>query len=127
MICRSAVPGILSDAELLEHQALLGSGYAHLVQVEALVYSGLHLVVLSTDVQVELDLLGPYNRTYNTVNPAKTAGLLREATVALEQHIESRSGQTFNDYLYVRGLKVGRDFASLSAIVAETINPLNIA
>lgn len=127
MACRDAIPGILSDAEFLQQQALLGSGYAHLVQVETLVFSGLHLVVLSTDPEVEVALLGPYVSNLDTVDHLKTASLLRQATEALERHITDRSGQTFNDYLYTHGIKVSQDFASLSAALGHAISPLNIA
>jgi len=127
MACRSAIPGILTDAEFLQQQALLGSGYAYLVQVEALVYSGLHLVVLSTDPEVEVALLQPYVSNLDTVDHLKTATLLRQATEALERHITDISGQTFNDYLYTHGIKVSQDFASLSAALGHAISPLNIA
>lgn len=126
MACRDAVPGILSDSEFLLQQGLLGSGYAHLVQVESLVYSGLHLVVLSEDPEVEVALLLPYSRNLDTVAHLKTANLLRQATEALERHITDRSGQTFNDYLYAHGLKVSQNFAALSAALGHIISPLNV-
>jgi len=127
MACRSAIPGIISDAELLQQTGLLGSGYSHLVQVETLVFSGLHLVVLSTDPEVEVALLQPYVKNLDTVDHLKTATLLRQATDALERHVTDRSGQTFNDYLYTHGLKVSADFASLSAALGSPISPLNVA
>lgn len=127
MACRDAIPGIISDVELDQQQALLGSGYAHLVQVESLVYSGLHLIVLSTDPEVEIALLSPYVRTLDTVDHLKTSNLLRQATEALERHITDRSGQTFNDYLFTHGLKVGQNFAALSAALGHIISPINIA
>lgn len=127
MGCRDGTPGILSDAELLQQQDLLGQSYAHLVQVERLVQSGLHLIVLSTDADVEVVLLEPYAKNLEIVNPTRTANLLRLATVALERHIEDRTGQTFNDYLFTHGLQVSQDFADLSAILGTTINPVNIA
>lgn len=126
MACRDAIPGILSDQELLEHQGLLGSGYYYLVQVERVVQSGLHLVVLSTDVEVELALLRPYNNTLDKVNPLSTANLLREAVEALERHITDRSGQSFNDYLFTRSLKVTQYFADLSGVLGLPINEGNI-
>lgn len=127
MVCRGGLPGILSDAELLQHTAYLGSGYADLVQVSNLVQSGLHLVVLSTDVQVELDLLTPYVQNLAKVNPLQTANLLRQATEALERHITDRSGQTFNDYLFTHGIKVSQDFANLSGALGAAIDQSNIA
>src|SRR4051812_7940651 len=113
--------GILSDSELLQHQALLGSGYAYLVQVDLLVESGFRLVVASSDVEVELNMLAPYARNMDRVVPDRTSNLLREATEALEQHITDRSGQTFNDYLYTHGLKVSQNFADLSAALGRPI------
>ena len=127
MACRDGTPGILSDTELLQHQALLGSGFAHLVQVELLVQSGLHLIVLSTDADVEVALIGAYANNLQTVDRSRTANLLRQATEALERHITDRSGQTFNDYLFTRGLKVGHDFATLSGLLGHAISPLNIS
>src|SRR3954471_24147843 len=115
MACRDAIPGIISDVDFLQQQLLLGSGYAHLVQVEVLVQSGLHLIVLQTDPEVEVALLSPYVTNLNVVQHLKTANLLRSATEALERHITDRSGQTFDDYLFTHGLKVGQDFAALSA------------
>lgn len=126
MACRDAIPGIISDADLLTQQGLLGSGYAYLVQVEALVFSGLHVVVLGTDPEVEVALLQPYVKNLDTVDHLKTATLLRQATEALETHVTDRSGQTFNDYLYTHGLKVSADFASLSAALGHAISPLNV-
>lgn len=127
MACRDGTPGILSDAELLQHQALLGSGYAYLVGVETVLASGLHLIVLSTDPDVEVALLQPYAQNLDAADPNKTAALLRQATEALENHITDRSGQTFNDYLFTHSLKVSQDFAALSAALGHTISPLNIA
>lgn len=117
----------LSDSALLQHTALLGSGFTSFVQVETYVESGFRLVVASTDVDVELALLNPYARNLDRVEPTRTANLLREATEALERHVTDSSGQTFNDYLYTHGLKVSQGFADLSAALGRTIDPLNIA
>jgi len=127
MACRDGTSGILSDTELLQQQALLGSGYAYLIQVERFVYSGLHLIVLSSDPEVEVALVQPYAANLEEVDPTRTAGLLRRATEALERHITDRSGQSFDDYLFTHGIKVGQDFAALSAALGHTINPLNVA
>lgn len=118
--------GILSDDVFLQHQAFLGSGFASLKEVESLVESGLTLVVASTDVQVEIDLLGSYTANLTRVSIDATAQLLSLATNALERHITERSGQTFNDYLFTNGLKVSQDFADLSAVLGATIAPQNI-
>jgi hypothetical protein len=118
--------GRISNEDFLSHQAYLGSGYAAIVELEAVVGSGLALVVASEDIQVELDMLDAYNRNYGQVQLDATSNLLRLATMALENHIIERTGQTFNDFLYVNGLKVNQDFADLSDWLGVPIDPLNI-
>lgn len=118
--------GILSDDDFLQHQAYLGSGFASLRVVESVVESGLALVVASTDVQVEVDLLDRYVANLTRVDVDATAELLSLATLALETHITERSGQTFNDYLFTNGLKVSQDFADLSLRLGAPINDQNI-
>ena len=127
MACRDGTPGLISDTEFLAQQALLGEAFADLVDVEAKVYSGLHRIVLLTDANVEAALLPGYTSTFDTVDHNKTASLLRRAVQALELHITSTTGQTLNDWLFTNGLKVGQDFATLSGILGQTINPANIA
>ena len=127
MNCRDGSPGIITHVEFLQQQALLGSGYAALVQLESYVHSGFHLIILSTIPEVEVALLQPYAENLDTVNPSRTSNLLRRAMLALERHITDRSGQSFNDYLYTHGLKVSQDFAALSGRLGTTISPLNIA
>jgi hypothetical protein len=119
--------GLISDTDFLRQQAYLGSGFASLENVHSYVQSGLVLVVDSVDVDVEIDMIGGYTEDFNSTEEINTASsLLRKATVALQRHVETRSGQTFNDYLYLRGLKVSTKFAELSAIVGQEINPVNI-
>ena len=120
---------IISNEDFLQEQAWLGSGYSYLVQISNLMYSGLHLVVDTQDIDVEVDLLGPFNTNLNAVNPGSTYNLLRTATQALERHITSRSGQTFNDWLYTQEppLQVSPDFATLSGLTGTPIAPQNIA
>ena len=127
MACLDGTPGVISDADFLQQQALLGSGFAHLVRVESSVYSGLHLIVLMTDPTVEAGLLQPYANNLNTVSTTRTAYLLREATTALEDYIQSTCQQTFNDYLLTHGLKVSQDFATLSGKLGRPIDPGNVA
>lgn len=119
--------GLISDSDFLRQQAYLGSGYAALESVHSYVQSGLYLVTASSDVDVEIDMIGGYTEDFNNTEEINTASsLLRKATEALERHITTRTGQTFNDYLYLRGLKVTPQFAELSAIVGQEINPINI-
>ena len=118
--------GILSDEELLLHQSFLGSGYAALVNVRRLVESGLSLVVASTDVQVEIDLLQAYRVNLENTEESATANLLATATRSLTEHIETVSGQSINDYLLLNGLKVSQDYADLSGDLGVTIDPVNI-
>jgi hypothetical protein len=98
----------------------------YLTLVEEQVQSGLELAADSGDVDVELALLEKFNSNLEKVAPLRTANLLREATIALERHVADRSGQTFNDYLYTHGLKVGQDFADLSSALGSPINLQNI-
>lgn len=117
---------LMPDSEFLAHQAFLGYGYAGLVQVQENIQSGLNLVVDSTDVDVARDALTFYSRNLTNVNVAATVSLMRLATEALQRHVTSRTGQTFNDYLFFRGLKVTRDFADLSGLLGVPISPINI-
>lgn len=117
---------ILPNDQFLLQQGLLGSGYASLVQVQSYLQSGVNLVVASHDADVELDLLSPYVQNAESMDITASAAYLRVATLALERHITDESGQTFNDYLFVNGLKVGQNFASLSGLLGVTINPVNI-
>ena len=128
MGCRDGTPGILTDLQLLQEQELLGEAYSSLVSVEGYVQSGLQIIVLSTDDDVEVSLLQPFAQNLITVDHNKTSVILRQATQALEQHIVDRSGQTFDDYLSTHALKVSQDFAALSASLGlSIISPTNIA
>lgn len=118
--------GLISDEDFLQHQAFLGSGYAGLVQIRDVVESGLTLVVASTDPDVEVIMLDPYVRNLDFVNPDATAGLLRTAKESLDRHVTNLSGQSLNDYLFTRGLKVNRDFADLSEALGVPIDEQNI-
>lgn len=117
---------LMPDSEFLAHQAFLGYGYAGLVRVQESIQSGLNLVVDSTDIDVELDMLTFYSRNLANVNVAATVSLLRLATETLQRHVTSRTGQTFNDYLFYRGLKVSQEFADLSGLLGTSISPGNV-
>lgn len=119
-------PNMLTCDEFLEHQGFLGSGYMYLVGLETVVQSGFNMVVASTNAEVELALMTPYSRSLLKADPSVTASLLRDAVVALEAHITNRSGQSINDYLSLRGLKVSPGFASLSSIVGTAIDSGNV-
>lgn len=118
--------GIISRADFDRQQAYLGSGYYALVECQNVMQSGLNLVVASTDIQVELDMLSPYSLNAENVNVDQTSALFRQAMTALQRHITDGSGQTFNDYLYVNGWKVGSGFAFLSGLLGYGISPENI-
>lgn len=118
--------GLISNQNFLRHQAFLGSGYAALVECESLLLSGIELIVSETDVDVEVDMLQGYSINYQIVDPNATSSLLRQATNALQDHIQNRSGQEFNDYLFLRGLKVSRDFADLSGNLGTPVQEQNI-
>lgn len=117
---------LISDADFLAQQGYLGSGYIGLYQAQTMVDSGLALVVASADVDVEVDMIGGYTRNLNTVDSQATSGLLREAHDALVNHVTNHTGQTFNDYLYSRNLKVSQAFATLSENLGLEIAPENI-
>lgn len=117
---------LIPDSEFLAHQAYLGYGYSSLVRLNLCVQSGLNLIVDSEDIEVEGDMLYPYNQNNINVNANSTYDMLRLATEALQRHVTSRTGQTFNDYLFIRGLKVTQDFATLSELMGVTVNPINI-
>lgn len=118
--------GLMSDDAFLLHQAFLGSGYSGLVQAQNYLQSGLELVVADTDPDVEAGLIQPFSINLTAMEVDVTAGLLRLATEALQRHITDRSGQNFNDYLYVRGLKVTQEFADLSEKLGVPIEPVNV-
>lgn len=119
--------GLITDSDFIRQQAYLGSGYAALESLHSYVQSGLEVVVSSEDVDVEVDMIGGYTEDFNNTEEIGTASsLLRRATEALQRHVTTRTGQTFNDYLYLRGLKVTPQFAELSAIVGQVVNPVNI-
>jgi len=127
MACLDGTPGIISDADFLQQQALLGSGFSYLIAVDSLMYAALHSVVLMTDPTVEAALLQPYARNLETVSTTRTASLLREATTTLEDYVESSCQQSLDDYLLTHGLKVCQDFASLSGKLGRPIDPRNVA
>lgn len=118
--------GVLSDEDFLKHQGYLGSGFAAIGQAGSYVASGFQLVVDSSDAEVEIDLLQEYLINSQALEENGAASLLGHATRALHRHIRSRTGQAFNDYLWVRNLKVTQDFADLSALVGVPIQSANI-
>jgi hypothetical protein len=126
MACRDGLPDIITNDGLLLQTGLLGSGYSYLIGVYSMVYSGLNAIIATEDVGVEVDLVQPYATNLTLVEPASTAGLLRGATEALENHVTNRSGQSFNDYLHTRGLQVSEYFAALSDNLGHPIDPQNI-
>lgn len=118
--------GLISNQNFLKHQGYLGSGYAAFVQANSLLLSGIELIVSETDVDVETEMLDGYTLNYQNTDPAATSSLLRLATQALQEHVQNRSGQEFNDYLFLRNLKVSRDFADLSGHLGVPVQEENI-
>lgn len=121
-----AEPGSLTCDEFMAQQETLGSSYDHLVELESEFQIVFDAIVASSNVEVELALLKPYEKVLLALAPERTASLLRDAVIALEKHIETKSSQSINDWLYTRELKVTQSFATLSALVATTINEDNI-
>jgi hypothetical protein len=117
---------MLSTSEFLSQQFVLGESYAGYVQVQEMMESGLTLVASSDDVEASIDLTEPYSSNLDEVGATTQAGRLATATLALIRHIETRTGQSFNNWLYTNGLKVTRSFADLSEALGVTVNALNI-
>lgn len=117
---------MLSTTEFLDQQEVLGNAYAGLVTVETMLESGLTMVAAVDDVPATLDLIEPYSSTFQEQMAATQAGRLRTATLALIGHVETRTGQPINGWLYTNGLKVSQNFASLSGVLGVEINVLNI-
>lgn len=118
---------LIPDDDFLRLQSILGRGYDGLALVATSVESGLALVVASTDVDVAVDMVGPFAQEITVTDVRATVGLLRLATEALERHVQNKTGQTFNDYLFTRGLQVTPSFALLSGYLGVPINPLNVS
>lgn len=117
---------MLSTDQFMQQQALLGSGYAGLFQVETFLESGLTLIAALDDVVATVDLTEPYATNLDSMSVTRSAGNLRLAAQALQTHIEHTSGLLLNEYLYSNGLKVTQEYAALSQILGVTINVLNI-
>jgi hypothetical protein len=118
---------LISDEDFLQLQSLLGRGYDGLAQAYTSVESGLAVVVASTDIDVAVDMVGPFSQNLTTTDVRGTSGLLRVATESLERHVQNKTGQTFNDYLFTRGLQVTPSFALLSGYLGVPISPLNVS
>ena len=118
--------GIITNDEFLRIQGYLGSGYQNLVLCQVWTQSGLNVVVASRSIDVEVDMLQPFAGNVQTLEPSFTATMLRSSTIALEDHIQRKSGQTFNDWLKTNGLKVTQEFADLSGYLGTSIDPANI-
>lgn len=118
--------GIITDDEFLRIQGYLGSGYQNLVLCQVWTQSGLNVVVASQSIDVEVDMLQPFAGNVQTLEPSLTANMLRDSTLALEDHIQRKSGQTFNDWLKTNGLKVTEAFSELSGYLGRPIESGNI-
>jgi len=119
-------PGLLTIQEFMLLQGLLGSGYYGLELLQGSLESGLEVVAFSRNVTVERDMLYQFNENANNVNALATVDLMSLATRSLIDHVQNRSGQTLNDYLFVRGIKVTRYFAMLTSGLGYPIYPVNI-
>jgi len=118
---------LISDSDFLRLQRYLGVGYDGLSQAEASLESGFAVIVASTDVDVEVDMLGPYNQNVVAMDTMATSGYMRVAWAALQQHVNNKSGQNFNDYLWTRAMKVTPSFALLSGYLGVPVDPRNVA
>jgi hypothetical protein len=120
-------PGLLDDEEFLSLQGVLGSGYDGLTRLQGSLDSGLEIVAFSTNVIVETDMLYAFEQNAELVNTTVSVDLMAQATLALIGHVENRSGQTLNDYLWTRALKVTPSFAELSSGLGHPVYSVNIA
>lgn len=116
---------VVSDTDFNLHQTLISSGYLGFQQAEDCLLSGVNLVVASTDLFVEIDLLDAYNTNMQLIEQNKL-DMLRGSTQALINHCSTRTGKVFDDYLSTRGLKVSPQFALLAESVGTTVSPENI-
>ena len=82
---------MISPSEFLQQQALLGSGFVSLVAISGFMQSGMSMVVAYSDVTAEMDMLSPYVQNASSTDPEVSSNLLRSATIALENHVTSRS------------------------------------
>jgi hypothetical protein len=118
--------GLLTNEEFIELQGLLGSGWDGLVLLQSSLESGLEVVALSTNAVVETDMLDAFASNAADVNVNLTKDLMAEATLSLINHVETRSAQSLNDYLFTRGIKVTASFAALSSALGFPIFSVNI-
>ena len=118
--------GLLTNEEFIELQGLLGFGWDGLVELQQSLESGLEVVALSTNVVVETDMLEAFASNAADVNVNLTKDLMSEATLSLITHVEMRSSQTLNDYLFTRNIKVSASFAALSSALGHPIFSVNI-
>ena len=119
-------PGLLTNEEFLTLQGLLGSGYDGLVRVQQSLDSGVEVVAFSTNVVVETDMLFAFTSNAALANATISVDLMSQSTLSLINHVRNRSGQTLNDYLFVRDLKVTPSFSALSSGLGHPIFPVNV-
>jgi hypothetical protein len=117
---------MLSTTDFLTQQSTLGEAYAGLVQVQDQMESALTELALVTDVEATIDLTTPYSQNLDAVQVSSQVGRLQTATLALIGHVQNRSGQSINDWLFTNNLKVTQNFADLCGALGTTINALNI-
>jgi hypothetical protein len=116
---------VLSNEEFLIHQALISSGYNGMQYAQDQMYSGLNLVVASSDPYVEADILNAYHANAIDLEDGKIT-MLKQATDALVNHIQNRTGLPLNTYLSSNGLKVSPQFAELSESIGVPVDGSNI-
>jgi hypothetical protein len=116
---------VLTNSEFLLHQAMISSGYDGMQFAQDQMYSGLAMVVASSDPYVEADLLNSYYANATDLEQGKIT-MLKQATSALVTHVTTRTGLQFNTYLSTNGLKVSPQFAELSDSVGVPVDDSNI-
>jgi hypothetical protein len=119
-------PGLISNERFLAVQGLLGSGYDGLVQVQHSLDSGLEAVALSTNQVVERDLLYDFDANATELNVRATRDWMAQSTLSLINHVQTRSAQTLNDYLFTRGMQVTQSFAELCSGLGHPVININV-
>ena len=94
---------------------LLGQAFEAQKEVTPFISSGLNVVLNLDDADQEFDLLRDFYLTNESAQDVfKSADSFINVARALQQHVESRSGDTVQTFLDNEGIQVSEDFAEIS-------------
>ena len=94
---------------------LLGQAFEVQKEVTPFVTSGLNVVLKLDDADQEFDLLRDFYLTNETAQDVfKSADSFTNVVRALQQHVETRSGNTVQTFLEDEDIEVSEDFAEIS-------------